>query len=447
MEIYVHEFDIKSKRKTALALILTALLILSVRLFNIDKAVSTLIILAYVCILFITELVPLIYTAACVPIILYLSGCATTAQAFSGFSNDSVILFVGMFIVGGAIFRTGAATGIGNIVLAKAGNNIKRLVISILVLTAVFSSVMSNTGCVAVFMPVCIGIADAAAMDRKKLLIPLAMMSSLGGTMTMVGTPPNITVNSIYEESGLGSFSFFEYAWVGLPLTIIGGLFLFLVYGKNNHIKGKDSYEIHTYPLSRRQIMSLVILAAVVLVMATNLISLSMAAVIAAVTCLAGGLCSGKDALEDIDWKTVLLFAGMLPMSSALERTGAGKLIADASVKLMGGHPSEFVAITVLFVIAGGLTQVMSNTASCALLAPIGLQIAEALGANPGGVLMAIGIASSCAFMTPMATPPNTLVFGAANAKFSDYLKIGTPLLIIGYLICILIIPRTWPFF
>ena len=199
--------------------------------------------------------------------------------------------------------------------------------------------------------------------------------------------------------------------------------------------------------MDRRQITSLVILAAVVIVMATKLITLSMAAVIAAVACLAGGLCTGKEALEDIDWKTVLLFAGMLPMSSALEKTGAGRMIAEASVKAMGGAPSEIIAITVLFVISGGLTQIMSNTASCALLAPIGLQIAEALGADPGGVLMAIGIASSCAFMTPMATPPNTLIFGAANVKFSDYLKIGTPLIVIGYIICILIIPRVWPFF
>ena len=447
MEAFIHDFEIKSKTKELIAAFLTAVLIASILIFKIDKAIATLMILAFVCFLFITEFIPLIYTAASVPVILYLSGCATTAQAFSGFSNDSVILFVGMFIVGGAIFRTGAATGIGNIVLAKAGNDTKKLVGSILILTAIFSSVMSNTGCVAVLMPVCIGIADAAGMDRKKLLMPLAMMSSLGGTMTMVGTPPNITVNSIYEESGLGSFGFFEYAWVGLPLTLLGGLLLFIIYGKKHDMTGKDTYEIHTYPLTGKQITALSILILVVIVMATNLISLSMAAVIAAIACLVIGLCTGKEALEDIDWKTVLLFAGMLPMSSALERTGAGKLIANTAVRLMGGNPSEFVAITVLFLIAGGLTQVMSNTASCALLAPIGLQIAEALGANPGGVLMAIGIASSCAFMTPMATPPNTLIFGAANAKFTDYLKIGTPLLLIGYLVSILVIPRIWPFF
>ena len=134
-------------------------------------------------------------------------------------------------------------------------------------------------------------------------------------------------------------------------------------------------------------------------------------------------------------------------MFGTREKQGAGKMIANAAVRIMGGSPSEFVAISVLFLIAGGLTQVMSNTASCALLAPIGLQIAEALGASPAGVLMAIGIASSCAFMTPMATPPNTLVMGPGKIKFNEYLKIGTPLVLIGYVICILVIPRVWPFF
>lgn len=448
MEVYAHEFDIKSKRRAVLSIAVAVVLVAMVLIFQIDKAIATLMILGFVCVLFITELVPLVYTAVSVPVMLYLCGCLSAQQALSGISNENVVLFVGMFIVGGAIFRTGAASAIGNIVLSKAGTDPKKIIGYILMLTAVFSSVMSNTGCVAVFMPVCLGIADAADMDRKRLLMPLAMMSSLGGTMTMVGTPPNVTVNSIYMKSGLGDFGFFEYAWVGLPLTVIGGLFLFAVYTRQSDKEHNgNAHNIEAKPLEKNQVMAVAILVMVVIAMATNKISLAIASIIAAVACLALGLCTGKDALEDIDWKTVFLFAGMLPMSTALDKTGAGKLIADFSVKLMGGDPSQFVAISVLFIIAAGLTQVMSNTASCALLAPIGLQISEALGADPGGVLMAIGIASSCAFMTPMATPPNTLIFGAADAKFSDYLKIGTPLVVIGYLVCIFIIPRIWPFF
>lgn len=449
MEVFTHELKMKSKKRAVIALSTAVILIAVILFFNIDKAVSTIMILGLVCVMFITEFIPLIYTAACVPIMLYLSGCASVTQAFAGFSNKSVILFIGMFIVGGAIFRTGAAIGIGKIVLSKTGKSTKKLVAYVLLLTGVFSSVMSNTGCVAVLMPVCIAIADAAGIERKKILIPLAMMSSLGGTITLVGTPPNVTVNSIITEAGLGSFGFFEYAWVGLPLAIVGGLFLFFVYGREYGTSKNNSGEldIKIEPMDRKQILSVCILGTVVIAMATNIISLAVASVIAAIICLALGLCTGREALEDISWMTVFLLAGMLPMSSALDRTGAGKIIADAAVKLMGGNPSEFTVITVLFLIAGGLTQIMSNTATCALLAPIGIQIALTLHANPSGILMVIGIASSCAFMTPVATPPNTLVFGAADAKFTDYLKVGTPLFIIGYLASILVIPKVWPFF
>ncbi len=432
---------------TAVTLAIAIILVLVVRLSGMDKAVATLLILAMACILFVTELIPLAYTACSVPVMLVLCECATAAQGWAGLSNDSVVLFAAMFVIGGAMFRTGAAETVGKWVLSKAGTNTRRLVTYLMILVGVFSSVMSNTGAVAVMMPVCIGIADAARMERKKLLMPLAMMASLGGTITMVGTPPNITVNTVYQQSGLGRFAFFEYAWIGIPLAIIGGLFLVIIYGKDTKAADAEQYEIIVEPLTTNQKLSLAVLVVVVIAMATEIIPISVAAVMGAIFCRAKRLISSSEALEDVDWTTIFLFAGMLPMSSALDRTGAGKMIANAAVRIMGGSPSEFVAISVLFLIAGGLTQVMSNTASCALLAPIGLQLAEALGASPAGVLMAIGIASSCAFMTPMATPPNTLVMGPGKIKFNEYLKIGTPLVLIGYVICILVIPRVWPFF
>ncbi len=432
---------------TAVTLAIAIILVLVVRLSGMDKAVATLLILAMACILFVTELIPLAYTACSVPVMLVLCECATAAQGWAGLSNDSVVLFAAMFVIGGAMFRTGAAETVGKWVLSKAGTNTRRLVTYLMILVGVFSSVISNTGAGAVMMPVCIGIADAARMERKKLLMPLAMMASLGGTITMVGTPPNITVNTVYQQSGLGRFAFFEYAWIGIPLAIIGGLFLVIIYGKDTKTADAEQYEIIVEPLTTNQKLSLAVLVVVVIAMATEIIPISVAAVMGAIFCRAKRLISSSEALEDVDWTTIFLFAGMLPMSSALDRTGAGKMIANAAVRIMGGSPSEFIAISVLFLIAGGLTQVMSNTASCALLAPIGLQIAEALGASPAGVLMAIGIASSCAFMTPMATPPNTLVMGPGKIKFNEYLKIGTPLVLIGYVICILVIPRVWPFF
>jgi len=191
------------------------------------------------------------------------------------------------------------------------------------------------------------------------------------------------------------------------------------------------------------------ILLVCVIVMAsdTKLISLEMTAIIGALVCVLTGCLTEKQAYASIDWVTIFLFAGMMPVSSALDKTGAGKLIAEYAVAAMGGSPSPLVACAVLWILSCTLTQFMSNTASAALLLPIGIAISKQLGASPAACLMAIAMAASCAFATPVGTPPNTLVLGPGNYKFVDYVKCGVPLVIISFIVCMAVIPVVWPFF
>jgi di/tricarboxylate transporter len=137
----------------------------------------------------------------------------------------------------------------------------------------------------------------------------------------------------------------------------------------------------------------------------------------------------------------------MMPIASAMEKSGAGKMIADIVVNAMGGSPSPMVVTASLFTLSCGLTQFMSNTASTALLAPIGISIAKGIGASPHAVLMAIAVAASCAFATPVGTPPNTLVLGPGGYKFMDYVKAGSGLVLVCFIVSIIIIPIVWPFF
>lgn len=417
------------------------------------QAIITLIVLAAAAVLFITELIPLAVTSMCIPVVLALTGVVTDKEAFSGLANSNVILFAGMFVVGAALFETGVAKWIGDTVVRLAHGSEVLLTFGVMLLTAVLSSVLSNTGTVAVLLPVCIGIADSAGFNRGKLLMPLAMMASLGGTISLVGTPPNVTVNTVLETFGEQTFGFFEFAWVGLPLTIIGAIYL-LTLGRKLLPAGNrpvDDSAIHheehkTYKRSK-QILSAAILILVVIVMATEVIPLHVAAVAGAMLCVITGTITEKQAYHAIDWTTIFLFAGTLSLATALENTGAGSMIADAVIGVVGQSTSPYVLVTALFFLSGILTQFMSNTASCALLAPIGLQIAYGLGANPHAILMTIGIAASSAFVTPIATPPNTLVLGPGGLKFMDYVKIGLPLLIISYLVCVIVIPWKWPFY
>ena len=191
------------------------------------------------------------------------------------------------------------------------------------------------------------------------------------------------------------------------------------------------------------------ILVGVVVCMGLNLkwLPLQTAAIIGALLCVLTGCLTEKQAYHGIDWVTIFLFAGMLPVATAMDKSGAGKLVADFVVNLMGDAPSPVVITFALFLLSCGLTQFMSNTASAALLGPIGISIAQSIGASPYPVLMAIGIAASCAFTTPVATPPNTLVLGPGKFTFMDYVKVGTPLALLSCIMCLIIIPMIWPFF
>jgi len=186
----------------------------------------------------------------------------------------------------------------------------------------------------------------------------------------------------------------------------------------------------------------------VVVVMAMDFkrIPLEMAAVIGAIFLVLTGCIKEQQAYRGIDWVTIFLFAGMMPVATALDKSGAGKIIADTVVNFLGAAPSPYMLTAVLFILSAGLTQFMSNTAAAALLCPIGISIANGIGVSPHAVIMAICIAASCAFATPVGTPPNTLVLGAGKYCFMDYVKAGTPLVILEGILCVALIPMIWPF-
>ena len=429
-----------------------------------DPAVVTLCVLAVACFLFVTELIPLAVTAMAACTALGILGVLPSKQVYAGLSNSTVVLFGGMFVIGAAMFRTGLAQAIGVAVVKKAGTNEVPLMGAVMLVTIVLSSVSSNTGTVACLMPVIIGICQAAKIAPSRQLMPLAIAANVGGTITMIGTPPNVIVTGALSAAGLPTFGFFEFAYIGIPLSII--VFFFTLFIGRHLLPKNDIGEMDEEALKEaaeeagaggdsepksttKMWISGLIMIGVVICMALDLktLPLQTAAVTGAILCVITGCLKEKEAYAGIDWVTIFLFAGMLSVATAMEKTGAGKLIADAVVGSMGEHPNAVVLCAVLYLISNVLTQFMSNTAAAALLAPIGISIAQSIGADPKPVLMAIGIAASMAFATPMATPPNTLVLGPGGFTFNDYVKVGLPLCIVTFIASVIIIPIFWPFF
>ncbi len=423
-----------------------------------DPAVKCLLLLLVVAVLFVTEKIPLAVTSVSASVACWLLGLVDIKDVFVGLSDSTVVLFGGMFIVGAAMFYTGLAQDIGASIVKLFGTSELKLMIGVMVIAAAMSAFLSNTGTTACLIPVVIGVCKEAHLSPSRILMPLAFAAGLGGTCTLIGTPPNIIANVALKTAGMPElqFGFFEYAYIGIPITLFGILYMIFI---GRHIlpetKVDDAFkaadveqEIEANETSKsKKIICGVIMLGVIVTMATDLVPLEIAAVIGALLCVVTGCLTERQAYDSIDWVTIFLFAGMIPMATAMNTSGAGKMIASFTVAAMGGDPSPYLITAVLFILAVILTQFMSNTASKALLCPVGIALATQVGASPRAVLMAILIASSCAFATPVGTPPNTLVLGPGKYSFMDYVKCGSGLVVVCLIVSVIVIPIVWPFF
>jgi di/tricarboxylate transporter len=198
-------------------------------------------------------------------------------------------------------------------------------------------------------------------------------------------------------------------------------------------------------PRSRKGGIALGVMAGMLLLMVTNVVSVEAASLLAALMMVLMGCLSMDEAYQAIDWKSIILIAGMLPMATALTKTGAITAAADGFTTLLGGL-GPVAVLAALFLVTSLGTQVLSNTATTVLIAPIALAAAQTLELSPHAFLMAVAIAASMAFATPVASPANTLVMGAGNYRFRDYLKVGLPMIVLMLVVAVTVLPLLFPF-
>ena len=421
-----------------------------------SPAVITLLFLLFAIIMFVTEKIPLGLTSMIVCVGLVVTGVVGVSDAFKGFIDSNVILFVAMFIVGGALFETGMANEIGGIV-TKFAKSERALIIAIMVIVGVMSGFLSNTGTAAVLIPVVIGISAKSGFKRSRLLMPLVFAAAMGGNLSLIGAPGNMIAQSTLEPIGL-KFGFFEYAIVGVPILIAGILFYATIGFKllPNHEPKSDDNSVFdeqvdfSHVPKWKKVTSLVILVLTLLAMIFEDvigIKLAISGCVGAFLLILFRVIPEKEALKSIDLKTIFLFGGTLSLATALDKSGAGKMIADTVIGLLGANPSPFLLTFIVFILCCVMTNFMSNTATTALMAPICLSIAQGMGADPRAVLMACVIGGSCAYATPIGMPANTMVVGAGDYTFMDYVKAGLPLILIATIVSMIILPIAFPFF
>lgn len=417
-----------------------------------SPVVITLLFLAFAIVMFILEKTPLGLTATIVAIGLNITGVLSASDTFAGYVNSNVILCIGMFVVGQALFETGMANKIGGLVTRFAKSE-RILIAAIMVIVGIMSGFLSNTGTAAVLIPVVCGIADESGYSRGKLLMPLVFAAALGGNLSIIGAPGNLMGIDALNNLGIQT-GFFEYIAVGAPMLILGILyFVFIGYRFLPDTKGEgdaDGQNDYSGVPQWKQVTSLVVLIVVILAMIFEGqigIKLQVSACVGAAFLVLTGIINEKAALRSIDLKVVLLFGGSLALAKALETTGAGSLIADTIVGALGENPSPIILLLVIFIVGCTLTNFMSNTATTALMVPISVSLAQSLGADPRSMVIATVISCSCAYATPIGMPANTMVVGLGGYKFNDYVKSGLPLIGVSFVICMVLLPILYPFY
>jgi di/tricarboxylate transporter len=171
----------------------------------------------------------------------------------------------------------------------------------------------------------------------------------------------------------------------------------------------------------------------------------AIAALISAGVVLLTGCVPISKAYKGISWTSVVMIAAMIPMGIALQKTGTAQMVANALVTYLGSiHP--IVLLGGIFLLTTTFSQVINNSATAVLMAPIALLAASSLNISPEPFMIAVAISASTAFLTPVGTTTNAMVMGAGGYKFMDYLKVGAPLLLIFFTITLLIVPLFWPF-
>ncbi len=514
----------------------------------------TFLILGVVVAVFIWDHLPVAAVALGTALSLWATGVLTLNQALSGFGDPTVIFIASLFVVSEALDATGVTAWAGQELIARAGGSRARVLVLMLLLVALLTALISVNGSVAALFPVVAVMAARLRWSSSQLMMPLAFGAHAGSLLALTGSPVNVIVSDAASDAGVGSFGFFEFALVGIPLvagtmavvvllgerllptrkvrsatrdfshlahtlvdqyaldeepgalvtrrsgvaevvipprsgligqtvfpgmvTESGDLVVLAVQRKGEEMPGDTTLaagdtllmqgtwgalEYHlddpdvlvvdepeqvrrqTVPLGPGAKRSLVILAAMVLLLATGAVPPAVAGLLAAGAIVVSRVLTIDEAYRGIAWTTVILVAGMIPLSTAMTTSGAAATLADNLVHGVGER-GPYALLLGLVLLTLALGQLISNMATALIVIPISISAAAELDVSPKPLLMGVCVASAAAFLTPVATPANLMVMEPGGYRFGDYWKLGLPLLVLFGLVAVLLVPLIWSF-
>lgn len=420
---------------TAIAAIIAYFLATSILPFEplVNKGLA---LATFIGILWLTEAIHITATAILVPMLAIFIGIPEydTKKALTSFADPIIFVFFGGFALAAAMHVQKLDRKIAFGLVSLAGGHLGRAIVMIFAVTAFLSMWISNTATAAMMLPLAIGLLSHvdASKDRNTFifaLLGIAYSASIGGIGALVGSPPN---GIAAKELGLDFMGWMKF---GLPVMLVslpvllGVMYLIL----RPNLSHKVNLVHEDIPWTMPRVLTIVVFAitAISWIFGKQLGEMfgfkspdTVIALFAAVAVLMLGLVSWKQVSDNTDWGVLMLFGGGIALSGIMKNTGASAVLAE---QISGGLAGSSAIIVILVVAAFiiFLTEFTSNTASAALLVPLFVPIGTALGLPPEILVMVIGIGASCAFMMPVATPPNAIVMGTGHIKQGDMMKVG----------------------
>ena len=405
--------------------------------------------LVFIGILWLTEAFNITVTSLMVPILAIGLNVLPTKAAFAPFSEPIIFMFFGGFVLAAVMNIQKLDLWIANHIIRLARGNLKLTVLNLFAATAGLSLFINNTAVAAMMLPVTLGILKKVDLKTNRalyvfVLLGVAFSASIGGIGTLTGSAPNAILASQLK------ITFSEWLFYGIPVAIllmIGMVFsLLVVLRPNFNVPFEISLEGIPLTSTRKITLAVFVIAAFFLVFGSwlepfirSVLELSqpiknfdaVVAMTAVIILCITHTATWSEIQDRTEWGVLMLFGGGLVLGIVLKETGASKILADTIVNYIGvQHWLVMTLVLTAFIVF--LTEFTSNTATAALMTPIFISVAEGLGLPPVSLAAIVACSASCAFMLPIATPPNAIVFSTGYIKQSEMVKVGFILNIIS---------------
>ncbi|MEL7122250.1 MAG: DASS family sodium-coupled anion symporter [Bacteroidota bacterium] len=439
----------------------------------------------WIAIWWITEAIP-IAVASLLPIVLFpLTGALGLSETTQSFGHRYIFLYIGGFMIAIAIERWNLHRRIALTIISMIGTNMKRIVLGFMIATAFLSMWISNTATSVMMIPIGMAIVsqlkdnpdtieNETRVFGKMLMLAIAYSASIGGISTLIGTPPNLVLAGIVQDIYGIEITFSQWIVLGLPLSIVL-LFICWKYLTDYAFKLKVTAfpggrpeiqrqlnEMGKITYEERMVLIIFIATALAWISRSFLLQKFLPAIDDTIIAMLGGIAlflvpAAKDKKRailnwseavNLPWGILLLFGGGLALATGFRSSGLAEWIGSQLTLLSGVY--LIILLFVLVAAVNFLTEITSNLATTAMLLPILAPLALAIGIHPYVLMIGATIAASCAFMLPVATPPNAVVFGSGYLKIIDMVRVGIWMNIISIIIITALIyfllPTLWGF-